>query len=102
MRDQLYLALDVLRSLPPEVFSAVAEQITVGISRILQQDGVVQSQTEWGLFVVLFKGTVDHPEAGKVTLEVLGRMIKEGKVKEEYKQGVLGLLDEFAGTRKTT
>ncbi|MDA4809433.1 hypothetical protein NY486_26670, partial [Enterobacter hormaechei] len=52
LRDQLYIALDVLRSLPSSVLNAVAEQLMAGVGKILEKDaGVVKSQTEWGLII---------------------------------------------------
>lgn len=104
LRDQLYLALDVLRSLPSSVLNAVSEQLMAGVARILDRDTassppIVRSQTEWGLIIALFRATVSHPEASKTTLEIVQKMVegKGGLVlgKDNY-EGVVALLDEFA------
>ena len=114
-RDQLYLALDVLRSLPSSVLNAVSEQLMAGVAKILEQDdkagtGIVRSQTEWGLIIALFRATVAHPEASKVTLDIVQRMAKAGapgsdvksestcglRVGKDNYEGVVALMDEFA------
>jgi brefeldin A-resistance guanine nucleotide exchange factor 1 len=41
LRDQLSIALDVLRSLPSSVLNAVSEQLMAGIARILERDSTV-------------------------------------------------------------
>ena len=99
MRDQLYLALDVLRSLPSTVLNAVSEQLITGVAKILEKDSsVVRSQTEWGLIIALFRATVSHPEASKVTLSIVQRMAgKDGlELSGDNYAGVVALLDEFA------
>lgn len=99
LRDQLYIALDVLRSLPSSVLNAVAEQLMAGVGKILEKDaGVVKSQTEWGLIIALFRATVAHPEASKVTLAIVQRMANGGEpgVTTDNFAGVVALLDEFA------
>ena len=100
MRDQLYLALDVLRSLPSTVLNAVSEQLITGIARILEKDSsVVRSQTEWGLIIALFRATVAHPEASKVTLSIVQRVAtgEDGlDLSGDNFSGVVALLDEFA------
>ena len=100
MRDQLYLALDVLRSLPSTVLNAVSEQLMAGVAKILEKDStVVRSQTEWGLIIALFRATVAHPEASKVTLSLVQKMAKgeEGlELTLDNYGGVVALLDEFA------
>lgn len=37
MRDQLYLALDLLRSLPGPILTSVSEQLMAGVSKLLEQ-----------------------------------------------------------------
>jgi brefeldin A-resistance guanine nucleotide exchange factor 1 len=99
LRDQLYLALDVLRSLPSSVLNAVSEQLMAGVAKILEKDsGVVKSQTEWGLIIALFRATVAHPEASKVTLAIVQKMATGGEpgLSPDNFAGVVALLDEFA------
>jgi brefeldin A-resistance guanine nucleotide exchange factor 1 len=58
-----------------------------------------RSQTEWGLITALFRATVAHPEASKVTLSVVQKMatgaVGSGLSQDSY-GGVIALLDEFA------
>ncbi|EIW72629.1 hypothetical protein TREMEDRAFT_41874 [Tremella mesenterica DSM 1558] len=101
LRDQLYIALDVLRSLPSTVLNAVSEQLMAGIAKILEKDSsVVKSHTEWGLIIALFRATVAHPEASKVTLAIVQKMAAGGDsypgLSEDNYAGVVALLDEFA------
>lgn len=99
LRDQLYIALDVLRSLPSKVLNAVSEQLMAGVAKILEKDaGVVKSQTEWGLIIALFRATVAHPEASKVTLAIVQKMATGGEpgMSSDNFAGVVALLDEFA------
>jgi len=99
LRDQLYIALDVLRSLPSTVLNAVSEQLMAGVAKILEKDsGVVKSQTEWGLIIALFRATVAHPEASKVTLAIVQKMATGGEpgLSADNFAGVVALLDEFA------
>lgn len=99
LRDQLYIALDVLRSLPSSVLNAVSEQLMAGVAKILEKDsGVVKSQTEWGLIIALFRATVAHPEASKVTLAIVQKMATGGEpgLSSDNYAGVVALLDEFA------
>jgi brefeldin A-resistance guanine nucleotide exchange factor 1 len=107
MRDQLYLALDVLRSLPSSVLNSVSEQLMAGVALILSVNGnkqrpafaVVQSPTEWNLIISLFRATVSHPEASKVTLDIVTKLAKgneEGALSVNNYNGIVALLDEFA------
>lgn len=98
----MYIALDVLRSLPSTVLNAVSEQLMAGVARILEKDSsVVKSQTEWGLIIALFRATVAHPEASKVTLSIVQKLVhgNEGPgpgLSGDNYAGVVALLDEFA------
>lgn len=58
-----------------------------------------RSQTEWGLITALFRATVAHPEASKVTLELVQKttsgVVGSGLTADNY-QGMVAILDEFA------
>ncbi|WWC66365.1 uncharacterized protein I206_100266 [Kwoniella pini CBS 10737] len=101
LRDQLYIALDVLRSLPSTVLNSVSEQLMAGVAKILEKDeNVVSSQTEWNLVIALFRATVAHPEASKVTLRIVQKMASPsstgpGLTNDNF-SGTVALLDEFA------
>ncbi len=100
LRDQVYVALDVIRSLPSSVLNAVAEQLMSGVAKILEKDQtVVRSRTEWGLITTIFRATVSHPEASKVTLTLVQQMAQgslgNGVTVDNY-AGIVAILDEFA------
>jgi brefeldin A-resistance guanine nucleotide exchange factor 1 len=80
-----------------------------GVAKIIEKDStVIKSQTEWGLIIALFRATVAHPEASKVTLGIVQRMTATASTADEMKSyggpgvtidnfgGVVALLDEFA------
>ncbi|KAK8865894.1 hypothetical protein IAR55_001042 [Kwoniella newhampshirensis] len=103
LRDQLYIALDVLRSLPSTVLNAVSEQLMAGVARILEKDTtVIKNHTEWNLVIALFRATVAHPEASKVTLAIVQKMATSSngsgrpELTPDNYAGVVALLDEFA------
>ena len=70
-----------------------------GIAKILEKDSsVVRSQTEWGLIIALFRATANHPEASKVTLAIVQKMVNEQSgpdITVDNWKGVVDLLDEF-------
>lgn len=82
------------------MLNAVSEQLMAGVAKILEKDSsVVRSSTEWGLFIALFRATVAHPEASKMTLAIVQKMAKgeEGvELGRDNYAGVVALLDEFA------
>ncbi|ORY28981.1 hypothetical protein BCR39DRAFT_467884 [Naematelia encephala] len=100
LHDQLYLALDVLRSLPSTVLNSVSEQLMAGVALILErQPQIVKSHTEWNLVIALFRATVAHPEASKVTLGIVQKIVADGPGKRlgvDNYAGTIALLDEFA------
>lgn len=54
LRDQIFLALDLLRELPVEIRISGSKQLLAGLTRILAtHPGFVRSQTEWGLVFAL-------------------------------------------------
>lgn len=80
-----------------------------GVAKIIEKDSsVIKSQTEWGLIIALFRATVAHPEASKVTLGIVQRMTATTSTADQVKThtgpgvtidnfgGVVALLDEFA------
>ncbi|KAJ9098681.1 hypothetical protein QFC21_004329 [Naganishia friedmannii] len=86
--------------LPATALNAVSEQLMSGIAKILEKERtVVKSQTEWGLITALFRATVSHPEASKVTLELVQKTtsgtVGSGLTGDNY-QGMVAILDEFA------
>lgn len=79
-----------------------------GVAKIIDKDsGVIKSQTEWGLIIALFRATVAHPEASKVTLAIVQKMTAASSMSDSNGHsgpgvsidnfgGVVALLDEFA------
>lgn len=82
------------------MLNSVSEQLMAGVARILEKDSsVVRSQTEWGLIIALFRATVAHPEASKVTLTIVQKMAsgQDGlELSLDNYAGTVALLDEFA------
>lgn len=116
MHDQLYLALDVLRSLPASALNTVSEQLMAGIARIFSPlsashaeitppshgdaaqpfSTLIRSSTEWNLLLSLLLSTVSHSSASKVTLDFVARVISTpGSLNKDNYAGVIALLDEF-------
>ncbi|PWZ03169.1 hypothetical protein BCV70DRAFT_197407 [Testicularia cyperi] len=54
LRDQIFVALDLLRTLPVEIRISGSKQLLAGLERILAgHPGFVRSSTEWGLIFAL-------------------------------------------------
>ncbi|KZV94082.1 hypothetical protein EXIGLDRAFT_673441 [Exidia glandulosa HHB12029] len=98
LRDQLYVALDVLGGLRPEVSNAVAEQIISGLALVVRgHHAVISSQTEWALVFSLVRATASHPKASKTAFELISELINNGNiVSPENIAGFVAILDEFA------
>ncbi|KZS99157.1 Sec7-domain-containing protein [Sistotremastrum niveocremeum HHB9708] len=101
LRDQLYLAFDLLGSLPPVVLNGVAEQIMSGVLKIVgSTEGLVRTRTEWALLLRLVKATVSHPGAGKISLDMLEYLLKgderQNPVTIENFPAILSALQDFA------
>ncbi|CDO70750.1 hypothetical protein BN946_scf184798.g65 [Trametes cinnabarina] len=100
LRDQVYLAFDLLARLPPTVASSVAEQVVAGLSLILQQHpDIVRSQTEWNVIFALLRSTISHSEASRQSFEILSRFANDGPeqlVTPDNFTGLVNALDEFA------
>ncbi|KAI9064275.1 Sec7-domain-containing protein [Trametes sanguinea] len=100
LRDQVYLAFDLLARLPPTVASSVAEQVVAGLSMILQQHpDIVRSQTEWNVVFALLRSTISHSEASRQSFEILSGFTNDGShqlVTPDNFTGLVNALDEFA------
>ncbi|KAL7413936.1 hypothetical protein BDY24DRAFT_386920 [Mrakia frigida] len=101
LRDQLYVALDLLRSLPGPILNSVSEQLMAGVAKILEQDSsLIKSPTEWGLVLALVRGSISHPEASKVALslveKILGGQSGPGVTADNF-AGLVSILSDFAG-----
>ncbi|KIJ34647.1 hypothetical protein M422DRAFT_782793 [Sphaerobolus stellatus SS14] len=100
MRDQLYLALDVVGSLPPSVLNGVAEQVVAGVILIVQRyRRMIRSQTEWALVFSLVRKTMAHPEASKHSFGLVQDLASdkpEDSVTPDSFVGLIAVLDDFA------
>jgi len=117
LRDQIYVSFDILSGLPPAVAASVAEQVISGVSLIVQnhRDIIrlvifrtsklfanrisISSQTEWNLVFALIRSTMSHPEAARVSFELITHLSSEGPdqlVTVDNFGGLITLLDDFA------
>ncbi|KIM32215.1 hypothetical protein M408DRAFT_326851 [Serendipita vermifera MAFF 305830] len=97
LRDQLFVALDTLGGLPPDVLNAVAEQLIAGLALLLQNHkSAIRSPTEWKLTYGLLRSTIVHPTASKQTLSLLASLIASESLPVESMEGLVMVLDEFA------
>ncbi|EJD53363.1 Sec7-domain-containing protein [Auricularia subglabra TFB-10046 SS5] len=98
LRDQLYVALDVLGGLQIDVVNAVAEQIISGLVLVVRgHSNVIRSQTEWALVFSLLRVTAAHPEASKPAFDLISELIeKPGIISPENLAGFVAILDEYA------
>jgi len=101
MREQLYVALDMLGGLPPEIMNSVAEQVVSGLTLVVNgHTDVIRSQTEWALVFALIRATATHSEAGKLSFELLSSLTSGERattvVSLENFGGFVATLDEFA------
>ncbi|KIJ60626.1 hypothetical protein HYDPIDRAFT_43160 [Hydnomerulius pinastri MD-312] len=99
LRDQLYVSLDLIATLPPTVANSVAEHVVAGVSLILQQNTIASTQTEWNLIFATLKSTISHPEAARSTFNLVVGLASEGpspRVTADNFMGLVSILDDFA------
>ncbi|KAF8329795.1 uncharacterized protein EI90DRAFT_3062037 [Cantharellus anzutake] len=101
LRDQLYIALDLLGGLPLPIVNAVAEQLISGVALIVRKHReVISSATEWSLVFALLRGAVSHHEAGKLAFDVVSELAEslgvEGNRRVESLPALIAILEEFA------
>ncbi|KAF9532355.1 Sec7-domain-containing protein [Crepidotus variabilis] len=100
LRDQVYLAFDLLACLPPKTSNLVGEQIIAGLILVIQkQKDIIKSQTEWNVVFALIRSTMLHPEAARLSFELIEALSAEGPdnaVVPDNFSGLLAVLDDFA------
>lgn len=117
MKDQLYVSLDLLGSLPQAVVISVGEQIIAGVITLVKSHRdvikyvnilcpapdrcliVIRSQTEWALVFALIRMTMVQPEASRQSFDLLISLSCEGPeqcVGADNFVGIINLLDEYA------
>ncbi|EED83660.1 predicted protein [Postia placenta Mad-698-R] len=99
LRDQVFVSFDVLAGLPPQIASAVAEQIVAGLTRIVRDHkDIVKSQTEWNLVFALIRATIQHAEASRQSFELVSALLSdapEQRVTPDNVTGLVTVLDDF-------
>ncbi|KAJ3515961.1 hypothetical protein NLJ89_g1417 [Agrocybe chaxingu] len=100
LRDQIYVAFDLLAGLPSSVSNLVGEQVIAGLILVIQKHkDIIRSQTEWNLVFALIRSTMPHPEAARMSFELIDALATEGpdnSVFPDNLSGLLTVLDDFA------
>jgi len=100
IRDQLFLALDTIRSLPAGLRSVVSLQLLGGLAPIVGvSPSFARSSTEWGLLLVLVGEHSKGPSASAVAVRLGMRAVADGiavGVTGENILGFLALLRDYA------
>ncbi|KII88730.1 hypothetical protein PLICRDRAFT_41948 [Plicaturopsis crispa FD-325 SS-3] len=102
LRDQIYVSFDLLSGLPPSVANSAAEQIVSGVILLVQKhQDIISSQTEWNLVFALVRSTTSHPEAARLSFDLINGLVSDGPqqhVTVDNFSGLITLLDDFATT----
>ncbi|KZP23677.1 Sec7-domain-containing protein [Athelia psychrophila] len=106
LRDQIYVSFDILSGLPSAVSASVAEQVISGVVMLIQKHrNIIRSQTEWNLVFALIRSTISHPEAARVSFELITKLASDGPeqfVTVDNFSGLITLLDDFATSASMT
>lgn len=93
------MSFDLLARLPPAVADEVADQIIAGLILIIRQHrDIVHSQTEWNVVLSLLRSTISHPEASRLTFDLLTELVSDGsqqQVTPDNFVGLVSVLEEF-------
>lgn len=118
-RDQVYVAFDLLADLSPTVANSVGEQVMAGLILVFQKHKDIirysfllfydvlqfhstthgRSQTEWNLVFALIRSTMAHPEAARMSFDLIEALVADGpdnSVSLDNFSGLLTVLDDFA------
>ncbi|KZT74208.1 Sec7-domain-containing protein [Daedalea quercina L-15889] len=99
LRDQIFVSFDLLAGLPAQIATSVAEQVIVGLIRIVRtHQDIVRSSTEWNLVFALLRSTLGNPEAARQAFELISTLAGEGPeqyVTSDNFPGLVAVLDEF-------
>lgn len=105
LRDQVYVAFDLLTGLPPTISNLVGEQVVSGLILVIQKHkDIIRSQTEWNLIFALIRSTLAHAEAARMSFELIEALAAEGpdnSVSLDNFLGLLTVLDDFASSAST-
>ncbi|KAF8636714.1 hypothetical protein AX17_003517 [Amanita inopinata Kibby_2008] len=100
LRDQVYVSFDLLSGLPSSIASSVGEQVAAGVILIIQKHReIIGSATEWNLVFALIRSTMPHPEASRLSFDLISSLTSEGPTQHimlDNFSGLILILDEFA------
>lgn len=112
----------MLACLPASVANLVGEQVIAGLILVIQKSGdiirsflfifgqkrslidVFRSQTEWNLVFALIRSTMVHPEAARMSFDLIDGLTAEGpdhSLSVDNFLGLLTILDDFATAAST-
>lgn len=97
LRDQLFVALDTIGGLPPDVLSAVSQPLVDGLAMLLQKHrSAIRSPTEWKLTNGLLRMTAHNPVACKQTLDCINHLMADESLPVDAVEGIVMVLDDIA------
>lgn len=100
LRDQVYVSFDLLANLPPTIANSVGEQVVAGVILIVRNNrDIISSQTEWNLVFAMLRSTMSHPEAARMSFDLISNLVTDGPdmlVSLDNFSGLVSLLDNFA------
>ena len=98
LRDQMFIALDQLTTIPVEYKAVLANQVTAGLHQILRDNATfVRSQTEWSLVISLLAtyANVRSSAAALQAYQAVVHVAKEGITDANF-LAVVNILGQFA------
>lgn len=100
MRDQVFVALDTLHTLPAAMLQGMSDQIATGLARILPENpDIAGSMTEWNLIFGLWSATASKEASAAVTFELITQLssgsLGQGLNSENF-VGFVRVLNDFA------
>ncbi|KAF8306441.1 Sec7-domain-containing protein [Clavulina sp. PMI_390] len=101
LRDQLYIALDLLNGLPATTLSAVAEQLVAGLSLLIKEHrDAISSPTEWSLVFALVRVAAPHYVASKPAFALVSEIVSQTTQNPaswtDSLAGLVAILEEFS------
>ena len=103
LHDQLFLALDALRSLSVPVLISVADQLAAGLSKVVSEHGLaIRTATEWNLVLSLLAATASRDDAARHSFALVSSLMNDGKLRAENFAPFVHCLEAFvaaAGAR---
>ncbi|KAI5124326.1 hypothetical protein M0805_008933 [Coniferiporia weirii] len=100
LRDQLYVSLDLLGSLPTSITVSVGEQVMAGLVVLVRtRRDIIRSQTEWGLVFALMRSAMKQSAASRQSFELLLSLVSDGAeqcVTVDNFGGLVSILENYA------